>query len=626
MNVSEIGIRIKVDGSPAEQGSRQVTRSLEDIRQKAEATERTLGHFGKSSGDVLDRVKQDMLGVGNSAEQLRQQFAASQRLTDELTGRTGRLGGVMQQLGYQVGDVAAQVSMGGNAFAAVGVQLGQLLGMFGPLGAVMGAAATVGGALAMSLDDSGSAAKSADSALDALSRTIGYQVGDVEELAAKYDSLTAAQRGFEQLNLMAAFETQRRIVREQADALSEAMEDAIPTGGWFDFRDFDADLAPARSVLEKIKSGSIDAAEGLQEMELALRRSGVSIGFTSEQVLTAAGALGEARQEMDRITAMQAKLNGIATGEQEALLGEAFGHASPVRGRSRADITRDETSRLYDLVQAMQDEADLLGKTERQRDIEIAMRRAHEAALTDFGNGLRDTALLHVTERDAILASVNGLADYRDAQEQAREALKKNDQIHRDFEAGLRQTDMLTRQVGMTFTSAFEEAIMQGNNLRDVVSGLTGDLAKLTIRRSITEPLFNFASTAITGALGGQSYANTQLSVTPNHQSVKGFASGGDHLGGFRIVGERGPELEATGPSRIFNADQTARILSGASNKGGGRGMVVNMPISIQGGGTGNKAADEQFARRIGTEVERVVEQKFYSLVVEEQRPGGMLY
>jgi hypothetical protein len=44
------------------------------------------------------------------------------------------------------------------------------------------------------------------------------------------------------------------------------------------------------------------------------------------------------------------------------------------------------------------------------------------------------------------------------------------------------------------------------------------------------------------------------------------FASGGDHAGGLRIVGERGPELEATGASRLFNADQTRGILSKGSN------------------------------------------------------------
>ena len=44
---------------------------------------------------------------------------------------------------------------------------------------------------------------------------------------------------------------------------------------------------------------------------------------------------------------------------------------------------------------------------------------------------------------------------------------------------------------------------------------------------------------------------------------IPGFASGGDHIGGLRIVGERGPELEATGPSRIFSSQQTRAILTG---------------------------------------------------------------
>ena len=43
---------------------------------------------------------------------------------------------------------------------------------------------------------------------------------------------------------------------------------------------------------------------------------------------------------------------------------------------------------------------------------------------------------------------------------------------------------------------------------------------------------------------------------------VPAYATGGDHFGGWRIVGENGPELEATGQSRIFNADQTRNILS----------------------------------------------------------------
>jgi uncharacterized protein (TIGR02594 family) len=45
-----------------------------------------------------------------------------------------------------------------------------------------------------------------------------------------------------------------------------------------------------------------------------------------------------------------------------------------------------------------------------------------------------------------------------------------------------------------------------------------------------------------------------------------GFANGGFHGGGLRLVGERGPEIEATGPSRIWTFEQTRSMLSGGDS------------------------------------------------------------
>jgi soluble cytochrome b562 len=45
---------------------------------------------------------------------------------------------------------------------------------------------------------------------------------------------------------------------------------------------------------------------------------------------------------------------------------------------------------------------------------------------------------------------------------------------------------------------------------------------------------------------------------------VAQFAAGGVHMGGARIVGERGPELEVTGSSRIFSNSDTMNMLSNA--------------------------------------------------------------
>lgn len=56
---------------------------------------------------------------------------------------------------------------------------------------------------------------------------------------------------------------------------------------------------------------------------------------------------------------------------------------------------------------------------------------------------------------------------------------------------------------------------------------------------------------------------------------IPGFAAGGDHAGGWRFVGERGIELEATGPARIFNASQTSSILSRLTSPSENSGALV---------------------------------------------------
>src|SRR5690606_7457267 len=68
-------------------------------------------------------------------------------------------------------------------------------------------------------------------------------------------------------------------------------------------------------------------------------------------------------------------------------------------------------------------------------------------------------------------------------------------------------------------------------------------------------------------------------------QGLPGFASGGQHSGGWRIVGERGPELEATGPARYFTAAQTQRMLAG---DGGAQQVHVTVGVDPA---TGNLTA-----------------------------------
>jgi hypothetical protein len=44
---------------------------------------------------------------------------------------------------------------------------------------------------------------------------------------------------------------------------------------------------------------------------------------------------------------------------------------------------------------------------------------------------------------------------------------------------------------------------------------------------------------------------------------IPAFAAGGLHSGGMRLVGERGPELEVTGPARYYSAAETSSMMGG---------------------------------------------------------------
>lgn len=58
-------------------------------------------------------------------------------------------------------------------------------------------------------------------------------------------------------------------------------------------------------------------------------------------------------------------------------------------------------------------------------------------------------------------------------------------------------------------------------------------------------------------------YSPTTKPAIDKYSPIPKYAAGGYHSGGLRLVGEQGPELEYTGPSRIINANDTRSMLSG---------------------------------------------------------------
>lgn len=80
----------------------------------------------------------------------------------------------------------------------------------------------------------------------------------------------------------------------------------------------------------------------------------------------------------------------------------------------------------------------------------------------------------------------------------------------------------------------------------------------------------------LSGAGGGGSALTSLIGIGLKAFGIPGFARGGRHAGGLRVVGEDGPELEYTGPSTIIPTDLTRQILTARQGP-----MVTPAPANV---------------------------------------------
>ena len=118
--------------------------------------------------------------------------------------------------------------------------------------------------------------------------------------------------------------------------------------------------------------------------------------------------------------------------------------------------------------------------------------------------------------------------------------------------------------LGATFSSSLEDAIVNGNGLRSVIQGLGQDILRITVRKTITEPIGN----AITGAFSGFSLSK-----------LFGFADGG-------VMTGRGPlPLRAYASGGVASSPQLAMYGEGSTPEAfvplpDGR----SIPVTMKGG------------------------------------------
>jgi hypothetical protein len=117
----------------------------------------------------------------------------------------------------------------------------------------------------------------------------------------------------------------------------------------------------------------------------------------------------------------------------------------------------------------------------------------------------------------------------------------------------LTETKSIAEELGLSFASAFEDAIVGGKEFSEVLKALEQDILRIVTRKLVTEPFAQWVSgqmSNLTGGGGGGGFLDGLFGGIG--KLFSGFFADGGMIpaGHFGVVGEAGPEF-VSGPARI---------------------------------------------------------------------------
>ncbi|WP_420465625.1 tape measure protein [Panacagrimonas sp.] len=298
-------------------------------------------------------------------------------------------------------------------------------------------------------------------------------------------------------------------------------------------RAYDAEIASLQSVVNAVSSAESALGSARSALSSAYQREASEIQATINQFDQLAQALGAFRGEIGStiavaqggsLNAARALFDAVSRrarlGDADALgalpgAGQGFAQASLAGSSSQIDYIRD-------LIRIQREAGEAQGVAERQKS--IAEQQLDSLNAQAERMGVLNESVLSVAEATSLVL-----------------------QAEQAFEIAQQEAEAAAEQI-----SELEKA-------RDQLLGI--DTSVLSVRDSIIALQLAEAQNAIAIA----NAVRQGIAAAAALASAPGFASGGMHAGGFRWVGENGPELEYTGPSRIFSNSDSMEM---ASNDG----------------------------------------------------------
>jgi hypothetical protein len=501
--------------------------------------------------------------------QLDETNAATRRMAKQMdsTGKDARkfAMGALQQAGFQIGDFAVQVANGTNKMQAFGQQAPQMLQIFGPIGAVVGAGVAVFAAFAVAMDKSSAATGRLQEALGKLG----------EESAGLSDKFNMLRFGVETVEeataLQAILDLNSKIEQKTQERNAAYGRARIP---------LDAELG----VLIKQRDAAKSALKTLQDRRDALR---VALAINEQMMAVELGhaqAAGQAeRERIAKGQAIYAQMIAIQTAQAGYIAEqESFNRRLAQGYILYGDLRRQAQGLATDAAAAANAAIDpekfkLVGAYGLYASSRMA------APLTPpepdkpqrTGGGAKTDPLKELREQ---LALEEQLVGKTEAEQRVIQALGADrSKYSADTIAGLveqiNKTDQLNKiqerqaEIADTIKNSMSSAFMSMVDGTKSVTGAFSDMAKSIILKLYEVMVVQQIVNSIMGVVG-KAFPSLAPAPVPPHRAMGGPITGGRAY----LVGERGPEIVV--PSR------NGQVVPNNQMGSGGVTVVQNINVS----------------------------------------------
>jgi pyridoxine 5'-phosphate synthase PdxJ len=333
-------------------------------------------------------------------------------------------------------------------------------------------------------------------------QTIGKALQSPEEgvgaLARQIGKLTYTQKesikGFmEQGRVMDAQNVILDILQKKIGGTSDLMNTGLTKSlkdinkNWGEFSETVGRSAPATTVLNGINNAlknmknTIESGDWMEALKYAISPYKIltqqKAAPKSEAV---SGFIGGGPAD-PRLTARLAEINNQIEAARKKQSEQKTGRAKQEMSLDEL-LTKGAQKRLEVQEQAQMDAekaaADLRKEQERLREsvIDLIDPTAQYSRQIDVYRKAMDDGIITVEQYIEVATVLQG-------------RINETRERHQELNEEAKKTDNVARDLGLTFSSAFEDAIVEGKALREVIKGLGMDLARIAVRKTMTEPL-----------------------------------------------------------------------------------------------------------------------------------------